>query len=158
MKIEKIRLTARSSPDETGTWSVTLMLPHFYEEAEGYERLNAFYTRLAEAVKTRAAALSCTVLSEMKIACVEDTFYSLVLDFLFYRGRDMIDCKRLTDTRRWDGIALPPPRAVKRCVPANGGWYFDGEHYVLYQNTFTPEGGSGVRRSAYRSFLPEELF
>ena len=158
MKIEKIRLHARHAPEDRSFWSMALILPRFSEEAAGYERLTAFYAALADAVQKRAAALSCAALSEMKVACVEDTFYSLVLDFLFYQGRDLIDCKRLTDTRRWDGIALPPPRPVKRQIPRNGGWYFDGEHYILYQNTFTPEEGVGVRRSAYGIFLPETVF
>ncbi len=158
MKIDKIRLNARHAPEEPSLWSMALLLPRFSEEAAGYERLTAFYAALADAVRVRAAALSCAVLSELKVACVEDTFYSLVLDFLFYQGRDLIDCKRLTDTRRWDGIALPPPRLVKRQIPRDGGWYFDGEHYILYQNTFTPAEGIGVRRSAYGIFFPETKF
>lgn len=158
MKIDKIRVNARHAPEEPSLWSMALLLPRFSEETAGYERLTAFYATLADAVQARAMALSCAVFSEMKVACNEDTFYSLVLDFLFYKGRDLIDCKRLTDTRRWDGIALPPPRPVKRQIPKNGGWYFDGEHYILYQNTFTTAEGVGVRRSAYGIFLPETIF
>ncbi len=158
MKIEAIRIHGKNGPEEKTRWTAALVMPRFSEEAEGRERLNAFYERLAEEARGAAARLSCTVLSELKIACREDTFYSLVLDFLFYRGRRMLRCERLTDTRLWNGTALPPPREVGRRIPKNGGWYFDGKRYVLYQNVFTPEQGSGVRRSAYGIFLPEEVF
>ena len=158
MKIEKIRILDRNAPDDSHPWSITLYLPRFSKDTAGRERLTAFYGTLADAVKKRAKALSCAVFSEMRVTCIEDTFYSLVLDVLFYRGRDLVDCQRLTDTRRWDGIALAPPKPVKRRVPRNGGWYFDGNQYILYQNTFTSDQGLGVRRSAYGRFLPEEVF
>lgn len=158
MKIEKVRIHLKQAPEETARWSVALVLPRFAETCEGLARLTDFYARLAETVQERARYLRGTVFSDMKIACVEDTFYSLVLDFLFYQGRQLIACERLCDTRSWDGMILRPPRSVKRCIPKNGGWYFDGEHYVLYQNTFTPEKGSGVRRSAYGIFFPETFF
>lgn len=158
MKIETVRISARNTPDEPRRWSVALCLPCFSEDVPGYEALTDFYERLAEAVTERAKALSCTVFSHVKLACAEDSFYSLVLDFLFFRGRDMTDCQRLTDTRRWDGILLPPPRQVKRQIPPRGGWYFDGENYVLFDNTFTPEQGVRARRSSYGIFLPETVF
>ncbi|MBQ4064821.1 MAG: hypothetical protein IJD10_01835 [Clostridia bacterium] len=157
MKIEEVRIRDRGGEGE-GLWSVSLLFPRFTEEAEGHERLNDFYRKLAEAVCGAAQGLSCTALSEMRVVCDEDTFYSLVLDVLFYRNRNLIACKRIADTRLWKGIALPPPKEVGRCVPKNGGWYYNGEQYVLFQNTFTPEQGSGVRRSEYRKFLTEEIF
>jgi hypothetical protein len=158
MKIETVRLHARGIATEEGRWSAFLLFPHFTEEAEGQERLNAFYGQLFETVKQTAARLSCTVIGDTVVACREDTFYSLVLDLLFYRGRDLIACQRLADTRLWSGIVLPPPKEVRRRIPKHGGWYFDGKRYVLFQNTFTPEQGSGVRRSAYRRFFLEVCY
>ncbi len=137
--------------------SVLLIWPRFPETAEGYGALTDFYRRLAEAVETYAVARDCAVLGEMTVACQEDTFFSLVLDLLAYRGSVMTDCRRVCDTRSWEGLALPPPRWVRRRIPRGGGWYFDGEHYRVYENTFTPERGSGVRRSGYRVFLPETV-
>ena len=158
MKIEKSRWIAHASPEEATRWSMALILPRFGEEVTGREVLADFYAALAEAIRQKAVALSCTVFSEWRLACEEDTFYSLVLDVLFYRGRDLVDCQRIADTRRWDGILLPPPRAVKRCVPPNGGWYFNGVDYILYQNTFSREKGAGVRRSAYGKFFQETVY
>lgn len=155
MKIETMMHRAKG---QEGGWSTHLLLPWFGEEVEGQERLNGFYGRLSEAVDRAAERLSGTVIGEMRVACREDTFYSLLLDFLFFRGRDLIACHRVADTRLWNGMVLSPPREVRRRIPKNGGWYFDGRRYVLYQNNFTPEQGSGVRRSAYRRFFREEYY
>ena len=127
MRIEGVMHRAKG---EEARWSVSLLLPRFSEESEGAERLSGFYRRLAEAVEGAAARLSCTAVGELRVACREDTFYSLVIDLLFYRGRDLVACHRVTDTRLWSGIALPPPKAVRRRIPKNGGWYFDGRRYV----------------------------
>ncbi len=158
MRIETERLHADGVNGEAGRWSASLLFPRFTEEVEGRERLNAFYGRLAEAIERAAEDLSCAAVSELTVACREDTFYSLILDVLFFRGRDLIACHRVADTRLWNGIALPPPREVRRRIPKNGGWYFDGRRYILFQNSFTPEQGSGVRRSAYRRFFGETCY
>ncbi|MBQ4065737.1 MAG: hypothetical protein IJD10_06515, partial [Clostridia bacterium] len=73
MYIEKCRVTRKVSAEGKGIQTVSLLLPHFTEQAEGWEGLNGFYEKVANPVCERAAALACTVVSEMRIACAEDT-------------------------------------------------------------------------------------
>lgn len=151
MTIGRMRYADGANDDQGGRWSVSLTLPVFENE-----RIERFYDTLRETLRELAERRRCTVIVEHQVTHRDKEGYSLYLDFLWYQGRELLSCYRVSDTRRWDGVAIPPPKHLRKAVPRDGGWYRAGDRFVSYRNVYSPEQGSGVRRSAYRSFLPEE--
>lgn len=150
MTIGRKRYADGGVGEDGGRWSVSLTLPVFENE-----RVEGFYQTLVRTVSEVAARRGCTVIVEHRVTHRDEEGYSLYLDFLWYRERVLFACYRLSDTRRWDGIAIPPPKKKRTAVPKDGGWYREGDTFVSYRNLFS-EQGEPVRRSAYRRLIPEE--
>lgn len=151
MTIGRTRIADGGTNREGARWAVSLTLPVFEEE-----RIGKFYDTLCRTVSELSERLGCTAIVEHRVTHRDEEGYSLYLDFLWYRERTLFACYRLSDTRRWDGMSLPPPKHRRAAVPKNGGWYREGDLFVGYRNAFSLEEGQTVRRSAYRQFFPEE--
>lgn len=148
MDIVGIRRAEGGENEEGKRFSLSMTLPQMDGE------IPPFYERLYQTVKELCCRRGCTLRSEMTVGYQDEESYSLYLDFLWYRGRELLSCYRIALSRMADGALLPPPRHLRKRIPKDGGWYRTKDHYVLFRNAFT--GGEGVRRSAYRSCIPEE--
>ncbi len=139
-------------------YTVRIEVPCFSDDDEAGKRLNAFYHRLSEKIGQTAEENGCTVIGELHRAYSGEGIFSLYIDFFWYRGRELLACRRISDTRNAEGLELPPPSKLKRKLPGNGGWYYDGSSCVIYENKFTPGAEQGVRRSQYYRFFAETRF
>lgn len=119
------------------------------------ESVPPFYERLYETVRELCERRGCCLRAELVIPWREAGACSFYLDFLWYRGRELLSCYRLSDNRDAGGERLAPPRALRQSIPKNGGWFRCGEGYVTYENAFTPT--LGLRRSDYHVCLPEQV-
>ncbi len=149
----KLSVRKISVPGGAGVGAVRLELPLFSEECEAGRRLNDFYRILGQRLTEGAAAHGCVLLGELYPACNDGRIISFYLDLLCYRGRELIAIRRISDTRTEEGLVPLLPSALRRKLPKNGGWYYDGTDCVIYENRFTPGTGQGVRRSEYRRFI-----
>lgn len=130
-------------------------LPIF--SGEESERINSFYERLTASAAVLAGAVGGNLIGELHVTCIGD-IASLYIDFFGYRGRELVFCRRISDTRGTDGNVIPPPKKVRRQIKSGGGWYTDGTNFYVYDNSFTVGSGAGVRRLEYYKFFPTKRY
>ena len=150
MDIIGIRRADGGENEEGKRFSLLMTLPQIDGEVP------PFYECLYQTVRELCRRRGCTLRGEMVISYRDAVSYSLYLDFVWYRGRELLSCYRIALSRMADGTLLPPPKHLRKRIPKNGGWYRTKEDCVLFRNAFT--AGEGIRRSAYRSRIPEEHY
>ena len=139
-------------------YTVRMEIPSFPDDDETGKHLNDFYHRLSDKIEQTAEKHGCTVIGELHRAFSEEGLFSLYIDFLWYKERKLLACRRISDTRTSDGLEVPLPFKMKKKLPKEGGWYYDGSNCVIYENKFTPGAEQGVRRSQYYKFFTETRF
>lgn len=122
------------------------------------ERINGFYDKLSQTLRSAAEKNCCTVLSELRVTYRSEDMYSLYINIFYFREKELIGCRRVSDTRGSDGIMLLPPKKINKHIPKNGGWYYDGKNHVVFENLFKAGDGAGVRRSQYGRFFGETKY
>lgn len=150
MNIVGIRRADGGENEEGRRFSLAMTLPQIDGE------IPPFYERLYQTVRELCRRRGCTLRSEMVISYQDAVSYSLYLDFLWYRGRELLSCYRIALSRMADGTLLPPPKHLRKRIPKNGGWYRTKDTCVLFYNAFRV--GETIRRSAYRSRILEECY
>ncbi len=156
MNIEIKRIIKTVSGNDGKNYNLRLEIPFFSEEDGEGKKLNVFYENFAKKLEENAMKNSCTIISELHKAFCGEDFFSLYIDILWYRGRELLACRRVSDTRR-AGYEIRPPKGLKK-LSNKRGWYYNGKDCVFYENNFTLGAEKNIRRSEYYKFFSETKY
>ena len=151
--IQKAKRVERGTNEAGDAFFLSLVYPVVSPEAAGAERLNSFYQAMNDRIAETAARHGCTAITELHRITADECGYSLYMDLWYYRGRQVLACRRIADAREWDGSVRMPPRVLKRLLHRYHGWYDDGSRYCLFRNEALPDDREGLSRADYRKAI-----
>ena len=154
MNIETKRIIKNVCGADGKNYTVRLEIPFFSADMV---RLNEFYEKLAEKLEENAIKNNCTIISELHKTFEDNNIFSVYIDLLWYRGKELLACHRICDTRRSDGYEIRPPKGIKK-LSQKSGWYYTDADFIVYENRFDPDTAKVVRRSEYSKFFFETKY
>ncbi len=153
-----MRLSTEKIKKNGINYTLKLEIPKFYNENTDIEEINLFYMKIVDVLEKSASLGGYTIVSELKKAYCSDEIVSIYIDIYWYKNGELINCKRISDTRDSEGFELHPPKQIKNKISKNGGWFYSGTDMVVYKNDFTAGDEKQLRRSSYYKLFKEQRF